>query len=46
MKAKIYLLAALLLATMGICGCSGDDEETPTDDQCYVGQFVKADASM
>ena len=27
MKAKIYFLAALLLATMGVCGCSGDEEE-------------------
>ena len=28
MKAKIYFMAALLLATIGVCGCSSDDEET------------------
>ena len=27
MKAKIYLLTALLLATMGVCGCGSDDED-------------------
>lgn len=26
MKAKIYFLAALLFATIGVCGCGGDDE--------------------
>ena len=46
MKTKILFLSALLLALLGICGCSGEDEETPTDDQCYVGQLVKADASI
>ena len=46
MKKTILFLAALLLAMSGVCGCGSDDEETPTDDQCYVGQFVKADASI
>lgn len=46
MKTKILFLSALLLALLGICGCIGEDEETPTDDQCYVGQLVKADASI
>lgn len=27
MKTKIFILFALLLATMGVCGCSGDDEQ-------------------
>ena len=46
MKTKLFFLSALLLAMQGVCGCGGDDEETPTDGQCYVGQFVKADASI
>lgn len=27
MKAKLYFLAALLLATMGVCGCGSDNDE-------------------
>lgn len=46
MRTKLYFLAALFLATMGVCGCSREDEETLTVDQCYVGQFVNADASI
>jgi hypothetical protein len=28
MKTKLFFLSALLLAMLGVCGCSGDDDET------------------
>ena len=27
MRTKLFFLSALLLAMLGVCGCSGDDEE-------------------